>query len=206
MGLTVLLGIVFAVGDTMWRPYIYQTVYIVLALFGFLNGYVTTRTLKFFGTTDWNFSAAMSAIMLPLFLTGAVALEVIVAWLSRTSQRYSAAETIIRTLAWYSINAITCYIGAYRGYLQSAEPRAAAVGKVTRSIPPQPFFLSFWVIVPVFGFIQFAAIYAEFTYFFDSLFRSKMYAMFGFFTLNMILLLVIICLLSIISTYMQLCS
>ena len=62
-----------------------------------------------------------------------------------------------------------------------------------------------FVIVPVFGFIQFAAMYAEFTYFFDSTFRSQLYAMFGFLTINAFLLMVIISLLSIISTYMSLC-
>jgi len=117
MGLTVLLGIVLCLGNTMWRPYVYQTIMVVLALYGFLNGYITTRTLKFFGTTDWNFSAAMSAIMLPLFITAAVLIEVAVAWLARTSQRYSAGETVMRTIGWYLLNGVSCYIGAYRGYL-----------------------------------------------------------------------------------------
>ena len=62
------------------------------------------------------------------------------------------------------------------------------------------------MIAPVFGFIQFAAIYAEFAYLFDSVFRAHMYAMFGFLLINFLLLIVIIALLSIISTYTQLCN
>jgi len=76
---------------------------------------------------------------------------------------------------------------------------------VRRNIPDQPSFMSMYIVAPIFGFIQFAAMYAEFTYLFESIFRSRMYAMFGFLVLNMLLLIVIIALLSIISTYMQLC-
>ena len=47
--------------------------------------------------------------------------------------------------------------------------------------------------------------YAEFSYLVDSIFKSHMYAMFGFLFTNLILLVVIVALLSIVQTYMQLC-
>ena len=58
------------------------------------------------------------------------------------------------------------------------------------------------IIGPVFGLIQFASMYAEFSYLFDSIFRAQMYAMFGFLLLNLILQIAIISLLSILQTYM----
>lgn len=61
------------------------------------------------------------------------------------------------------------------------------------------------IIGPVFGLIQFASMYAEFSYLFDSIFKAQMYAMFGFLLLNLILQIAIISLLSILQTYMQLC-
>ena len=65
--------------------------------------------------------------------------------------------------------------------------------------------MSIVVIGPIFGFIQFACMYAEFSYVLDSVFRSRMYAMFGFLLVNFVLQLVIISLLAILQTYIQLC-
>jgi len=61
------------------------------------------------------------------------------------------------------------------------------IGKVARPIPPQPYHMSIVVLAPIFGFIQFACMYAEFSYLLDSIFRSHMYAMFGFLLINFIL-------------------
>ena len=60
-----------------------------------------------------------------------------------------------------------------------------------------PYHMSVFVLAPVFGFIQFASMYAEFSYLVDSVFRSRMYAMFGFLLLNFILQVLIISLLSV---------
>jgi len=65
--------------------------------------------------------------------------------------------------------------------------------------------MSIVIIAPILGFIQYAGMYAEFNYLIDSIFRSHMYAMFGFLLLNFLLQAIIISLLSILQTYMQLC-
>jgi hypothetical protein len=40
-----------------------------LVVGGFANGYVTARLMKFFGATEWTFSASAAAIWLPLKVT-----------------------------------------------------------------------------------------------------------------------------------------
>ena len=112
-----LFAIIFAMSGTAWRPYIYTTMMVVLAIYGILNGYVTSRTLKFFGTTDWNFSATVSSFALPIFITGALLFEVFFAWVARSPARYSALQTTLRCLGWYLLNGVLCYIGAFRGYV-----------------------------------------------------------------------------------------
>ena len=84
-----MIAIVFAFGNMNWRPYIYTTYFVIIAFFGFINGYVTSRYLKYFGTTDWNFSATVSAFAFPCFIMGALGLELVFAWLARSSLRYS---------------------------------------------------------------------------------------------------------------------
>lgn len=170
---------------------------VILAFWGFINGYVTSRTLKFFGTTDWIFSATLAALCLPLFITVSLGFELFLAWVTRSALRHSLANNVLRIGGWYILNGGMCYFGAYRGYIQPATPVPSQVGKVPRPIPEMPYHMSVFVLAPVFGFIQFASMYAEFSYLVDSVFRSRMYAMFGFLLLNFILQVLIISLLSV---------
>ena len=201
---TLLVAITFAFANTEWRASIYSTMMVILALYGYLNGYTTSRALKFHGTTDWAFSAVLSAFALPLFISGAMAFELFFAWMGRSAIRYSFKHNILRILGWYLLNGLMCLIGAYRGYVEKATPNPVPLSKVARPIPDQPLAMSLFVLVPVFGFIQFLSMYAEFTYLFDSVFKSHMYAMFGFLLLNFVLQVVIIALLACLQTYMQL--
>ena len=90
MFITLLIAIVFAFAQTEWRGYVYETAIVIMALYGYTNGYVTARYLKFFGSSDWSFSAVVSALALPMFFTAAILEEVFFAWVTRSSLRYSA--------------------------------------------------------------------------------------------------------------------
>ena len=135
MFFTLLIAIIFAFADSAWRPYIYPIVLVIMALYGFLNGYVTSRNLKFFGTTDWSFSATVSALVLPLFVTGALLLECLIAWVSGSSQRYSFGSILLRIIGWYIFNGNMCYYGAFKGYIQKATELPSPLGRVARPIP-----------------------------------------------------------------------
>ena len=116
MFFTILIAIIFAFANTLWRPYIYTTIMVVLALYGFLNGYVTSRTLKFFGTTDWNFAATISAFFLPLFISGLLLMEFVVAWISKSAMTHSFKSSFLRIVGWYLLNGVLCLAGAVSGY------------------------------------------------------------------------------------------
>mmetsp|Transcript_870 Transcript_870/g.1173 ORF Transcript_870/g.1173 Transcript_870/m.1173 type:complete len:200 (-) Transcript_870:701-1300(-) len=72
MFVTLLIAIVFAFSNTEWRGMIYETSVFILAFFGLLNGYVTARYMKVFGTTDLHLSAMVSSFALPMFFTAAI--------------------------------------------------------------------------------------------------------------------------------------
>ena len=178
---------------------------VILALFGILNGYVTARYLRFFGNSDLKLAATISGLVLPAFILGVFFVELFFAYVQKSALRYSFATTIARVIGWYLFNASTCYIGAYQGYVKNIDAVPSEVNKVLRPIPAQPYYLSIFVIAPVFGFIQFVSLYVEFSYLIDSVFKASWYAMFGFLLLNVLMLVITIILLSIVATYMQLC-
>ena len=84
MFLTILLAMVIAFENTEWRGQIYEIAMVMLALYGYLNGYVTARWLKFYGATDWNFSAIVSSCALPVYFIGAIITEVFFSYILHT--------------------------------------------------------------------------------------------------------------------------
>ena len=112
----VLVGIVFAFANTHWRPYIYTIIIVTMALFGFINGYVTSRMLKFWGTSDFHFTACISSFMLPLMISGALLFECGFLWIAHSALRFGFAHNLMRIAGWYLLNGCSCYIGALTGY------------------------------------------------------------------------------------------
>ena len=175
---------------------------VILALYGFINGYVTARVLKFYGTTDFYFSVIISAFALPMFITGALIFESFFLWISKSTIRFSFKTNMIHYMSWYLLNAVMCFIGAYRGYTKPRSTPSISIGKVPRPIPEQPCYMDLFFIAPLFGFVQYLGIYAEFGYLMESIFRSHIYAMFGFLLINLILQVIVISLISIVQTYL----
>lgn len=153
MFFTFLVCVSIAFANSEWRASVYTICFVIMAIFGILNGYVTSRYLKFFGTTDWNFSATVSSLVLPLFITGALLMECLLAWVTRSSLRYSFKDVFFRVIGWYLLNGTMCYYGAFKGYLQKATELPSKLNKVVRPIPEQPLFMSIFVIGPIFGMI-----------------------------------------------------
>lgn len=82
MSYLVLNAFVFFFTIESLRPPIFYIIMTVLALMGFVNGLITMRTLKFFGLTDWIFSAAVSSVTLPAFIYLVFGIELILKVLS----------------------------------------------------------------------------------------------------------------------------
>ena len=89
-----------------------------MAFNGFLNGYVTSRYLKFFGTTDLWFSTTVSAVVLPFFIVACLTIERMANYAGNGITRHNVSSTMVRTVLWYSMHAGMCYLGAFKGYTE----------------------------------------------------------------------------------------
>ena len=112
-----LVSIIFAFTNVVWRPFIYFIVAYSLAIFGYVNGYVTARYLKFFGATDVMFSMTISAVALPLFLMVCLAVEKIFNRVDHIPNRFANKVYVAHAIILYIMNVGLCYLGAHRGYL-----------------------------------------------------------------------------------------
>ena len=136
---TVLFLIYFCLENQDWRPHLWEMGLSVLAIFGFLNGYQTSRYLRCYGTTDWVYSAAVSGFILPTLVVIVVMVESLVSWLDNAPLRHSFGSGLIRIILWYTVNGTMCYIGSYFGYQSKNRPLPVEVNRMARPIPDQPY-------------------------------------------------------------------
>lgn len=53
---------------------------------GFGNGYVTARSLKYFGATEWRFAASIAAFCLPVYIIITFLLVDFIEWFEKSDQ------------------------------------------------------------------------------------------------------------------------
>ena len=177
-----------------------------MSMSGWINGYITTRTLKYFGATDWIFSAVISAMVLPLWIYTTIGAADTIELFLGASMPTTVLGGIIYSIMWMFSNGITCFIGAYMGYLAPQGKKTIKISAVKRKIPDQPCYMSIFWTTAMFGLIQFAAIFTEFQYLIESVWRNQIYAMFGFLAANYLMHFFVVGTLSIIQTYLTLAS
>ena len=201
--LTLIYILVFFAAEG-YRPYVFNAGLFILACVAWVNGYVTCRTLKFFGATDWVFSAAISAVTMPCFLYMTLSVSEMLEALVKAGQHYTFTHEVFYALAWCLANGVLSFVGAYYGYLQQQLKKPIRVSAVKRTVPPQPYIMNLVFVGALVGVIQFATVFTEFKYLIESVWRNQMYAMFGFLFVNFLLHAVTTCLLAVVQTYLTL--
>jgi len=81
MTLSLLIGLL----NSYFRYYNFINAYFVLAIGGYINGYITSRAMRYFGSSEWRFSASASAFCLPTGIIGILILVDIVEYFEKAT-------------------------------------------------------------------------------------------------------------------------
>lgn len=183
--------------NLFYRPVLFLLAFLYSALTSWVNGFITAKVMKYFGATDWLFAAISAAVVFPA-LTYAILLAVdCVEYSMKSAARTPPLTIFILGLLWICISVPICFNGAYTAFKQERPKSSIQVNQMRRRIPEQQWYLKRRVILPIFGAIIFGSIFGEFQYVMKSVWRSYMYAMYGFLFVNVQLLTLIVSLLSI---------
>ena len=177
----------------------------LLAVCGFLNGFTTSRILKFFRLVDWKMSAMMAALIFPMYILLTLSLGDLIESAMGSSAAVPFSEGLLHYLIWWALDGPAAVYGAYKGTLAplALDPE---VSPVKRAIPEMPWYLRQWAIFGLYGPFIFATIFFEFEYIMDSIWRSYMiYGMFVILLTSLVMMGVTIAALSVVVTYKSLC-
>ena len=89
---------------------------VIFALCGYINGFMTSRTLKFFQIGTWKQSALMTAMIFPCFILLTLSLGDIAEKIMGSSAALVLSEGLLHYLIWWLLDAPCAVYGAYRGF------------------------------------------------------------------------------------------
>jgi len=196
--------LIFAFINIYMRVVLIWQAYIFSALASWVNGLVTARMMKFFGATNWKLMGTVTAVAYPSFMLMSFTAVDFIEEAERASSRVRFTSVVIFALVWVMLAVPLAFHGAYLGFTMQRLEAPSKVNSVKRGNLPLPFYLHLKFAMPLFGAIIFGSIFAEFRYILLSVWRSQIYAMFGYLVINMALLILIVSLISVIVTYLQL--
>jgi transmembrane 9 superfamily member 2/4 len=171
---------------------------------GFLNGYCTGRSMKFFGATEWRFAAGVSSVCLPLYIVAIFLIVDFIEYFESSNQIFPFTSIILFCFLWLVINVPATYYGAHIAFTMTNDQPPLKVNTVRRVIPAQPWYLGDKFAVLLCGFIMFTSVMSEFHFVLTSVWRSQMIGMFFLYFCNINLTLCVVSLVSIILTYLSL--
>lgn len=174
----------------------------MLAAGGMVNGLVSSIIMKYFGASEWRFTALSSAIVLPFYMFGIFITAEIIEWLERSSSAIPVTRGGLLMLVWICVTIPAAFFGSYAGFVFTDKIEVPCkVSAVRRRIPSQKWYQDPMLTSAISGLIIFGMIFNEFQYVLMSVWRSYMYGMFMLLWANLVMLVIVVSLVSIILTY-----
>lgn len=102
---------------------------------GALNGYLTTRIMRYFGADDWGFAASAASLALPSYCCANFIIVDLLDWWSRSSAAFPVTTLFMYGSLWLILNVPCAYYFSYFGYTTSTDKPPCKVSIVRKTIP-----------------------------------------------------------------------
>lgn len=179
---------------------------ILYVLCGSVAGYVSSRIYKFTDQKAWKLNIILTAGALPgLFVLIFMVLNV---WLTfaRAATAVSFFTIVKLFLLWMCVSAPLVFVGGAMGLKAPKIEVPTKTNQIARIVAPTPWHVQPSCTIPMGGILPFGSVCIELAFIMSALWLHQMYYVMGF-LLAVLLILVATCAqVSIVLTYLQLCS
>ncbi|KNH03931.1 hypothetical protein XU18_4739 [Perkinsela sp. CCAP 1560/4] len=182
-----------------------STFIVCFLILGCVNGYATARFTKMFRIARWSHilksAFYLPAIMLVLYLP----INIIQCFKS-SSSGLPVTEVLTLMGCWAFVSCPLVFLGALYSFRRQPLRIPCAVNPIPRVIPPQPWYLRSTKFLLLTGLVPFSAAFVEVVYILSSLWQGRLYCMFGFISLVILIVAITTAEVSVILTYYQLAN
>ncbi|KIJ39874.1 hypothetical protein M422DRAFT_32479 [Sphaerobolus stellatus SS14] len=175
-------------------------------LFGFINGYISTRVYASFGGTDFAKNLFFTATLVPTFIFIIMFLLNLFLISADSSGAVPFGTMVFVVLLWFVINIPLTILGGMVGRKHGGVRHPVRVNQIPRQIPPGPKYLKPWAASMLSGILPFGAAFVELYFVLSSIFASRAYYAFGFVALTAAVVGLTTATVTILFTYFILCA
>lgn len=94
---------------------------VTFASCGYINGFMTSRILKFFQLADWITSGLVAAMIFPAYILLTLSLGDIVESAMGSSAAVPFGEGLLHYIFWWALDGPAAAYGAYKGFMSPLE-------------------------------------------------------------------------------------
>ncbi|KAH8727883.1 endosomal P24A protein-like protein [Phaeosphaeriaceae sp. PMI808] len=179
---------------------------IFYTLFGFVGGYVSARTYKFFNGESWKLCFFYTPIALPGLVFATFFLLNLFVWGRGASGAVPFSTMLVVVIIWFIISVPLSVSGSWLGFKQAAIDPPVRTNQIPRQIPPVGGYLRPLPSMALAGVLPFGAIFVELYFIMNSIWFSKVYYMFGFLFLCFGLMIITSAAVTVLMIYFLLCA
>jgi transmembrane 9 superfamily protein 2/4 len=179
---------------------------VLLYLFlGIVAGYVASRTWSMLQRTSagWKAIAWKTACFFPGIAFSILTILNCILWASGSTGAIPISLFFILLLLWFTISVPLTLLGGYFGSRCEPITYPVRTNQIPREIPPQRY--PSWLLVLGAGTLPFGTLFIELFFIMSSIWMGRVYYVFGFLLIVLVLLVIVCAEVAVVLTYMHLC-
>ena len=162
------------------RGFLTTVALLLYTIFGFIGGYISSRSYKTFGGENWKLNIASTPALVPGIVFIIFFLLNLFVWGKGSSGAVPLTTMLAIIAIWFLISVPLSVAGSWFGFKQAPIESPTRVNQIPRQIPPVSRSLQLWPSILMTGVLPFCSIFVELYFIMTSLWTSKIYYMFGF--------------------------
>jgi len=181
------------------------TAVVLLFIFmGALGGFVSARIYKMLNGTLWRRNTALTAIGFPALIAGTAFFINLFVWAEHSTRAIPITTMLALVFLWVGISVPLVCVGAYFGYKRDKIENPTVYNELERDIPPQVWYVHPLLLMLVGGSLPFGAVFIELFFILSAVWLHKVYYLFGFLFLVLLILVVTCAEISVVLCYFKL--
>ena len=179
---------------------------LLYTFFGFVGGYVSARTYKFFQGDKWKLLFAYTPAVVPGVIFSVFFFLNLFVWARASSNAVPFTTMLVLICIWFLISVPLSFAGSWLGFKAQDPPRPVRTNQIPRQIPHTQGYFRPLPSMLLAGVLPFGAIFIELYFVMNSIWFNRIYYMFGFLFLCYGLMVVTSAAVTILMVYFLLCK
>jgi transmembrane 9 superfamily protein 2/4 len=179
---------------------------LLFVLLGWFSGYVSAQLYKMFGGKKWTKNSMVTALVYPGIIFFVFFVVNLFVWHTGSSGAVPFTTMFALLVMWFGISVPLVLVGSYFGSKKEEIKHPCHVNQIPRQVPEQRWYMHPLFTVLLGGILPFGAVFVELFLIMSSIWLHRIYYVFGFLLIVLVLVVATCAEITMVMCYFQLCS